>query len=108
MRILAVTCLAVILLQNDCQSAQKSSAPKAGHTASHPTHRFTLADPVKDVAFDTQTGQLCRTWDWTPAKPDERDAGREVKLGQFTPTCVSLYEKYPTQGDSQDPLRIRE
>ena len=53
-----------------------------------------------DVAFDTQTGQTCRTWDWVPAKTGKSDPNAEGvpedKYGQLTPTCVELYRQYPS------------
>lgn len=53
--------------------------------------RFVLTKFAGDMAFDLQTGQTCRTWDWTPTTPGKLDANRnapEVKYGEFTPTCV--------------------
>lgn len=68
-----------------------------------PTHRFVLVQRLTAVAFDTQTGQLCRTWDWVPVAPE---APRERQPGELTPTCLSLYQKYPTQTDPSDPLEV--
>src|SRR6266478_3456032 len=49
----------------------------------------------------TQTGQLCRTWDWKligkPAKPDEQSGTvPQRSVGELTPTCLSLYQQYPS------------
>lgn len=101
-----------MLIQNDCDLNKKAAtAPApAKRTTSHPTHRFALAQPLKDVAFDTQTGQLCRTWDWEvmakPSTPDKSGDVPERRVGELAPTCLSLYEKYPTEGDSKDPLGL--
>jgi hypothetical protein len=52
------------------------------------------------VAFDTQTGQLCRTWDWSTtgakATPDKNGIVPQQATGELTPTCISLYKQYPT------------
>ena len=69
-------------------------------------HRFQLTRLGVDIAFDTQTGQLCRTWKWEPLAPETKTAqGKmpERKPGEFAPTCLSLYQKYPsgTGADSQ-------
>jgi hypothetical protein len=61
-----------------------------------PTRRFEIVSHDADVAFDTQTGQLCKTWDWQPiGKPGKVDpesgASPQRKLGEFAPTCLSLY-----------------
>jgi hypothetical protein len=64
-------------------------------------HRFVLTRTNGDVAFDTQTGQICRTWDWAPvgktSKPDPESGNMPQRsFGEFTPTCVSLYKQYPS------------
>lgn len=71
-----------------------------------PVHRFVLTRYEPGVAFDTQTGQLCRTWDWKlmgkPAKPDEQSVGvPQRSLGELTPTCVSLYREHPSGVNTQ-------
>ena len=111
MRLWVTACLALLLIQNDCDT-NKTAAPAAPakRITSHPTHRFALAQPLKDVALDTQTGQLCRTWDWQVIgeanKPDQSGNFPERKVGELTPTCLSLYQQYPTEGNSNDPLGI--
>jgi hypothetical protein len=110
MKVYTLLCLTLLLFQNECPSEKKS--PSQPHpvprlqTGSHPTHRFVLAQPLKDVAFDTQTGQLCRTWDWQAGgyetSPDKNGLVPERKVGQFAPTCLSIYQQSPTQGQSPD------
>jgi hypothetical protein len=83
--------------------ANKSSSTK-GQTAKEnrvPVHRFVLTRYDAGVAFDTQTGQLCRTWDWKlmgkAAKPDEQSGTvPQRSVGELTPTCLSLYQGYPS------------
>lgn len=66
-----------------------------------PVRRFILTKYDSGVAFDTQTGQLCRTWEWTPVGKespiDKETGGRAQRLvGEFTPTCLSLYKDFPS------------
>lgn len=64
-----------------------------GYPAYPSAHRFVLAKiPTDDgVAFDTQTGQLCRTWDWKPvgrhAEPDKTGTTPQLSIGEFAPAC---------------------
>ena len=64
-----------------------------------PTRRFELVEHNADVAFDAQTGQLCKTWEWQPVgKPGKVDpetgTAPQRTLGEFAPTCLSLYISY--------------
>ena len=64
-------------------------------------HRFVLTRAGDDVAFDTQPGQICRTWEWQPVgsvgRPDPATGGLpERKAGEFAPTCLFLYQTYPS------------
>lgn len=61
-----------------------------------PVRRFELVGHDANVAFDTQTGQLCKTWDWQPSgkpsKPDPESGGfPQRSLGEYAPTCLSLF-----------------
>jgi hypothetical protein len=73
-------------------------------SASTPTHRFTANPHNVDLAFDTQTGQLCRTWDWSPiapeVKPNAQGGVPQRMVGELTPTCLSLFKQYPTTGNA--------
>ena len=106
MKLVFFAILALMWIQDDCDPRKKPEPQLAEkkQMTSHPTHRFVLAQPLKDVAFDTQTGQLCRTWEWTivgpKGKTDTEGNSPERKIGEFAPTCLSLYEGYPTQGDA--------
>lgn len=66
-----------------------------------PVHRFVQNTYNPDVAFDTQTGQICKTWTWEPmvkAKPDPVTGSvPQSSLGQFSPTCASIYAISPSQ-----------
>jgi hypothetical protein len=66
-----------------------------------PVRRFVLTKYDAGVAFDTQTGQLCKTWEWTPIgkePPVDKESGGRAQrtLGEFAPTCVSLYKEFPS------------
>jgi hypothetical protein len=70
MKMIALLALAVFLHQNGCFS----DPPPKTHSENRPqasrecavNRRFTTANTMVrgDVAFDTCSGQLCRTWDW--------------------------------------------
>jgi hypothetical protein len=71
-----------------------------------PVHRFVITRSDYNVAFDTQTGQLCRTWGWEPLgkspKPDPETGGApQRQVGEFTPTCLLVYQQYPSGKDTQ-------
>jgi hypothetical protein len=95
--------LAVIafLQQSGCDQFQtKTVAPKPSGQKT-PLHRFVLTRDRGDVAFDTQTGQICRTWPWVatskPSLPD-KDTGQvpETKWGESVPICEEIYHRYPS------------
>ena len=74
-----------------------------------PVHRFVLTKFAGGVAFDTQTGQICRTWDWSilgkPEKPDPvTGIVPQRSFGEQSPTCVSLYKDYPSGTTAQSEL----
>ena len=75
--------------------------PKApvATAARPPIHRFTPAPNDFNVAFDTQTGEICRTWNWQvaskPAKPDPITGVTPPRqFGEDAPTCLSLYNSW--------------
>jgi len=64
-------------------------------------HRFVLTKFDGGVAFDTQTGQICRTWDWLPVGGHpkanaETGTTPQIAFGEYAPTCLFLYEQYPS------------
>lgn len=90
---LAMLALTFLVTQTGCDILQSPPKPVKKDPVAieqKPTHRFVLTRNP-DVAFDTQTGQLCRTWEWEPKNPDI------PSFGQFTPTCLSVYATYPTK-----------
>ena len=50
-----------------------------------PTQRF-ISTNSGDVAFDTKTGSLCRTWAWEVYTYSSKNVSRATR------TCQSLYE----------------
>jgi len=97
-----------VLVGCDQLTQQKSPAPaaKAKPRPNNMAHRFVLTKLSGGVAFDTQTGQICRTWDWAPGgkppKPNDNGVVLQQSFGDLAPTCVSLYKEYPSGSvDSQ-------
>ena len=87
-----------VMKKNDTK--QKSQVVKQNRV---PVHRFVSTRELS-LALDTQTGQLCRTWDWSLSGKQKFDAdGNPVPrtYGEFTPTCLSVYEQYPSGVDAQ-------
>lgn len=77
---------------------------QSGVRAPHPIHRFTLLQGAAGgVAFDTQTGQICRTWDWKPLKDARPVEGKmpSVAVGDYSATCLSFYTQYPNAQSGQ-------
>ena len=85
---------------------QKPAAPVAKSKETRvAAHGFVLTKVDGGVAFDTQTGQICRTWDWQPigksAQIDPSTGNTPQRaFGEFAPTCISLYAKYPSGTES--------
>jgi len=75
-----------------------------------PTRRFVLVEHHSDIAFDTVTGQLCRTWDWSLLGPhpkaDPSGTVPQRAEGELAPMCLSLYQQYPSRTDAADPLGL--
>ena len=89
--------------QLDPTATKKANLPKETRA---PLHRFVLTRTDEGVAFDTQTGQICRTWDWKlvtkPSKPDpETGTIPQRSFGELAPTCLYLYEQYPSRVNPQ-------
>ena len=112
---LAATPLCVILLtQQYCNTPVQDKSPASPERNEHrkalplgqppeqphpAVHRFELTPHSYDVAFDTQTGRICRTWDWgvsgTGSAPDPVSGKTsERKWGEFSPTCLDLYREH--------------
>ena len=107
----AITALGLILYQS-CDVPSEKKKSDSGHPVTHrltPIHRFILTRyGGNDVAFDTQTGQLCKTWEWEIAGRALTDPNtgrsRQRQSGEFAPPCLTLFEKYPTDGATRpDP-----
>jgi hypothetical protein len=82
------------------QSSQKSqtAAPQKSETHSRPIGRFEKLQNFRvDVALDTQTGQLCRTWIWQSTDRVHPDAYENL------PVCISLYLQYPPVDKTEKP-----
>lgn len=105
---LVVVALLVLLGESGCLSGQPRQVPAP--VIVQPYQRFTpiaygqgfLSFPY--WAFDTKTGQLCKTWDWqsnSGASEKSREMGDRSKLsgldaaGSGTSTCEALWRQYP-------------
>jgi len=93
----------LVFLLAGCEELQQPKTAKTKIVTENrvPVRRFILTKYDADVAFDTQTGQLCKTWEWEPiAKltPQQEASGVHPSraLGEFSPTCISLYKQYPS------------
>jgi len=51
-----------------------------------------------DLALDTKTGQLCRTWDWEV--PNALKGSNPESLTGL-PLCITLYTQYPESGNGK-------
>jgi hypothetical protein len=73
-------------------TAAKANPKEQPKAPKSPIHRFVL---TRDggVAFDTQTGRICRTWDWQliakQPKPDSEGNIPQRTFGELAPTCIS-------------------
>ena len=95
----------VVIQQQSCGFGDSSNQkkPVAEPKAAQPRpglHRFVLTRNT-DIAFDSQTGQICKTWDWSPSgkepTPDPLTGRMPQRMaGEFAPTCLSLYQSYPS------------
>jgi len=105
----AIALSTTLLFLSGCDDLAKQAGYEKGPAAkqsslSTPTHRFVPDSHNDDIAFDTQTGQMCRTWDWSPVAPAAKATPEgsfpERKAGEFAPTCLTLFRQYPTTGNA--------
>src|SRR5262245_55628098 len=116
MRLTPVFFLLVLVLTTGCERFQVPQAknmaipsrlPSISKFKSYrPAHRFVLTRLDFNVAFDSQTGQVCKTWEWDAVNPNKSAPGGKrlpVVFGEFAPTCLSLYENFPSVTDTAEP-----
>lgn len=96
MRLVIVVAL-ILLPMTGCEQLAKESqpssrpSPQTSASRSHPIGRFEKIQNFRvDVALDTQTGQLCKTWVWVSKDRRSPDPYEDL------PTCDSLYKAFPT------------
>jgi hypothetical protein len=93
MKFAVVIGLAILLAQNDCDSSKQNSPPvqqSAEKKPPHPINRFEKLQNFRvDVALDTKTGQLCKTWQWISTNRQNPDSYEDL------PLCIALYNQYP-------------
>ena len=63
-----------------------------------------LAEMKGDLALDSRTGQLCKTWKWTPQTLPEAAHARYGEL----PLCEFLADSHTHSSDGTDTLRKTE
>jgi hypothetical protein len=101
-QLLFTTCLVfVTFLTSGCDELQPPKpTTKTAKENRVPVRRFILTKFDAGVAFDTQTGQLCKTWEWQPLgkEPATDLSGNRPQrmVGEFTPSCLSVYKAYPS------------
>lgn len=89
MKFAALLALSAFLLQQPSGCDQHEQAPSEPAKPSQPLLRRFEAVATHgsaDVALDTKTGQLCRTWDWA-----YKDNPSATDLNEL-PTCYSIYQ----------------
>lgn len=95
-----MTCLCFLSAGCDELLQQKPTKTKIVKENRVPVRRFILTRGM-DIAFDTQTGQLCKTWQWEPTAkltPQQESSGVHTQRvpGEFAPACVTLYKDFPS------------
>jgi hypothetical protein len=111
---LAISVALIAVTQAACDrptpTPSTKAAPAKPTPPKPPLHRFVLTRFPTDngVAFDTQTGQICKAWEWTPTGTapefDKNGQRPQRAVGEFAPTCLDLYVKYPSgPGDDSQP-----
>lgn len=102
---LAILATVLLLATYGCDELanQSQSAPRRFESRSHPIGRFEKLQNFRvDVALDTQTGQLCKTWSWLSTNRNNPDPYEEL------PTCEVLYKNFPTaEGVEEQSVSVR-
>lgn len=90
MKVAALLALSAVLLQQPagCDQGKQTPAETAKPAHTPPIGRFEAVTTHgwADVALDTKTGQLRRTWDW-----EYKNNPSATDLNQL-PTCYSIYQ----------------
>ena len=87
-------------LENGCDQTEKTqpSPPARPEIHTRPIGRFEKLQNFRvDVALDTQTGQLCRTWYWQSTDRKHPDAYEDL------PVCINLYQQFPPVEKADKP-----
>lgn len=85
---IAVVIAASVFIFQQANGCDEQKAPKeVSQREEPPIRRFepVTSHGTSDVALDTKTGQLCRTWDW-----EYRNKSDVHDLNDL-PTCYSIY-----------------
>ena len=84
-------CCCILLLQGCSMSGTKDTP-----------NRFQPIPPNEGLALDSQTGQLCRTWDWCPRPRHRfqiqvRDEGHKQRPVNLHPSAIPCTKERPTE-----------
>lgn len=92
--------LMIFQLATGCDEPAKSADPVVKVSRLPLPHRFVNVSSTNSpgVALDTETGQYCRTWDWT-----YKSSSLNGSLDTL-PTCLSIFQGTPP--NSKDPLGV--
>lgn len=123
--------LLISLLLAGCGSTDRKGSSDTSSNPKTPVNRFILTQDT-NIAFDTQTGQLCKTTGPSPFLDPACQVTEEYKKLGFIPdgckggetwvaevkpdtkvpvttdkipTCISLYGVYPTDAVRREPMR---
>lgn len=95
------------LFLSGCDQLNPPPKPvKKANTTHRTSHRFVQLTLRPDLAFDTQTGQLCKTWEWSPTGSiDPKHPEAQRTYGEFAPTCLSVYTGFMSGEENlPDPI----
>ena len=99
---LLILVVVILLPMTGCEQLAEQSKPSSPAPSSvperlsHPIGRFEKIQNFRvDVALDSQTGQLCKTWEWQSTNRNTPDPYETL------PTCDLLYKTFPTTEKSE-------
>lgn len=87
----ALLFLSFMLVVAGCQQQQPvvaATTPAPTPIPQRPQRFVPVAAEQGGLALDTETGILCRTWNWTPTSKQQSTS---KVISEWSPLCVSLY-----------------
>ena len=99
--------LFLAMFQQSCPDGQ-SQRKETPETKAPAVGRFVPSPSGVDLAFDNQTGQICRTWDWEniggqakPSRSHTTPSGHRLLPEEHTTYAGDRYEVLPTVGQAK-------